>query len=84
MLVRQLIHKLEQFEPEESIEVHDYDKDEDFDIVEIRREKGYNVIRIRSIPTYNFSNVIVPRSLPSIVLTETVFETCSLSPIIIK
>ena len=59
MLVRQLIQKLEQFEPEESIEVHDYDKDEDFDIVEIRREKGYNVIRIRSIPTYNFSNVIV-------------------------
>jgi len=59
MLVRQLIHKLEQFEPEESICVVDYDKDEDFDILAIRREKGYNVIRIRSIPTYNFSNVIV-------------------------
>ena len=59
MLVRQLIHHLEQFDPEESINVVDYDKDEDFSIVEIKRERGYNVIRIRSIPTYNFSNVII-------------------------
>ncbi len=59
MLVRQLIHHLEQFEPEESVCVVDYDKDEDFSIVEIKRERGYNVIRIRSIPTYNFDNVII-------------------------
>ena len=59
MLVRQLIQQLEQFDPEETINVHDYDKDEDFAIVEVRREKGYNVIRIRSIPTYNFDNVII-------------------------
>ena len=59
MLVRQLIHHLEQFDPEESINVVDYDKDEDFSIVAIKIERGYNVIRIRSIPTYNFANVII-------------------------
>lgn len=59
MLVRQLIQHLEQFNPDESIRVVDYDKEEDFDITEVMREKGYNVIRIRSIPTYNFDNVII-------------------------
>ena len=59
MLVRQLIHHLEQFNPDESICLVDYDKEEDFDVVEVIREKGYNVIRIRSIPTYNFANVII-------------------------
>jgi spore coat polysaccharide biosynthesis protein SpsF (cytidylyltransferase family) len=59
MLVRQLIHHLEQFNPDESICLVDYDKEEDFDVVEVIREKGYNVIRIRSIPTYNFDNVII-------------------------